>query len=46
MIIEKIKNSGNLVKCYIHDGYWVDIGSHEEYERASKDFDDIKYNYS
>ena len=36
-LIKKLINAGKKVKGYIHDGYWLDIGSPEDYARACED---------
>jgi len=31
-----------LVGSYLFDGYWLDIGRHEDYERAIAEFGELK----
>jgi len=40
-LINKLINNGENVNGYIFDGYWLDIGRHDDYERANKEFDEI-----
>lgn len=34
-LLEKKKRIGT----YVHDGYWLDIGRHDDYEKANEEFD-------
>ena len=34
---KKLIKNGENVNGYIHDGYWLDIGRPEDYERACAD---------
>jgi NDP-mannose synthase len=36
-LLLKIKAAGHRVSGYVHEGYWLDIGRPEDYERACKD---------
>lgn len=36
-LMEKIINKGMKIKTYMHHGYWMDIGSHSDFERALRD---------
>ncbi|MHA1143821.1 MAG: nucleotidyltransferase family protein [Candidatus Helarchaeota archaeon] len=40
-LILKLINSGEIVKGYKYDGYWLDIGRPDDYERAQEEFDTI-----
>jgi NDP-sugar pyrophosphorylase family protein len=33
--------AGEPVGSFLHDGYWLDIGRHDDYERATREFDEI-----
>jgi NDP-mannose synthase len=35
----KLKGAGHRVSAYVHDGYWLDIGRPEDYERACRDIE-------
>lgn len=37
-LVMKLLNSGERVRGYIHDGYWLDIGRPEDYEKACRDY--------
>ena len=40
-LIKKLISNGETVKGYVYDGYWLDIGRPDDYERASRDIDNI-----
>ena len=40
-LIKKLISRGETVKGYIYDGYWLDIGRPDDYERANKEIDKI-----
>ncbi len=40
-LIKKLINNGETVNGYIFDGYWLDIGRHDDFERANREIDDI-----
>ncbi len=42
-LIEDILKSGNKVFSYPLNGYWLDIGKHEDYEKAQKDIHNLKF---
>lgn len=42
-LMEALIKSGNKVISYPLAGYWLDIGRHEEYEKAQKDIKTIKF---
>ena len=37
-LIKELISNGETVKGYIYDGYWLDIGRPDDYERANEDF--------
>lgn len=40
-LINKLMKSGETVNGYIFDGYWLDIGRHDDFERANREIKDI-----
>jgi NDP-sugar pyrophosphorylase family protein len=40
-LIKELISNGETVKGYVYDGYWLDIGRPDDYERASRDIDKI-----
>lgn len=34
--------AGQKVRTHLHRGYWLDIGRHDDYERAQRDFDELR----
>jgi NDP-sugar pyrophosphorylase family protein len=40
-IIKELISNGETVKGYVYDGYWLDIGRSDDYERANKEIDEI-----
>lgn len=42
-LMEKLINEGKKVHSYPHRGYWLDIGKHEEYQKAQEDIKHIKF---
>ncbi len=40
-LIKKLIAKGERVNGYIYDGYWLDIGRPEDYEKANAEFDEI-----
>ena len=40
-LIKKLISNGETVKGYVYDGYWLDIGRPDDYERANRDIDKI-----
>ena len=39
--IENINKENKKISGYIHEGYWLDIGRPDDYEKACKDYKDI-----
>jgi len=39
--IKKLISNGETVKGYVYDGYWLDIGRPDDYERANKEIEEI-----
>jgi len=42
-LMEKLIKEGKKVVSYPLVGYWLDIGSHDEYQKAQKDIQQIKF---
>lgn len=42
-LMETLIKNGNKVISYPLAGYWLDIGRHEEYEKAQKDINSIRF---
>jgi NDP-sugar pyrophosphorylase family protein len=40
-LITKLISNGETVKSYVYDGYWLDIGRPDDYERANKEIEEI-----
>ena len=40
-LVTKLINNHETVNGYVFDDYWLDIGRHDDYERANKEFDEI-----
>lgn len=40
-LIRKLIKNDEKVNGYIYDGYWLDIGRHEDYQRANNEFGEI-----
>ena len=41
-LVKMLIQAGEHVNGYIHDGYWLDIGRPEDYERACSDYKKLK----
>jgi NDP-sugar pyrophosphorylase family protein len=41
-VIKTLIDNGERVGSYLFDGFWLDIGRHDDYERAILEFDQIK----
>jgi len=40
-LIKKMISNGETIKGYIYDGYWLDIGRTDDYEKANREIDKI-----
>jgi NDP-sugar pyrophosphorylase family protein len=40
-LVQALLAAGESVGSYAHDGYWLDIGRHDDYERAQRDADRV-----
>lgn len=43
-LIEKLISLNKIVRTYSFQGYWLDIGKHDDYEKAKEDFNNINFN--
>jgi NDP-mannose synthase len=41
-LVLKLIGAGEQVGSYVFDGYWLDIGRHDDYERAIAEYDELK----
>ena len=41
-LVNKLLKAGEKVSSFPFEGYWLDIGRHEDYAKAQKEFDGIK----
>jgi NDP-mannose synthase len=42
-LVLKLIEAGEPVGSYIYDGYWLDIGRHEDYEQALVEFEQLRH---
>ena len=40
-LIKELISNGETVKGYIYDGYWLDIGRPDDYERANREIEEV-----
>jgi NDP-mannose synthase len=40
-LVQALLGAGERVGSYAHDGYWLDIGRHDDYERAEREADEM-----
>ncbi|MDI6644189.1 MAG: sugar phosphate nucleotidyltransferase [Methanobacteriaceae archaeon] len=40
-LINQLISKGETVNGYVFDGYWLDIGRHDDYERANREFEKL-----
>ena len=40
-LIKKLISDGEIVNGYVYDGYWLDIGRPDDYERANREIEEI-----
>ena len=40
-LIKELISNGETVKGYVYDGYWLDIGRPDDYERANREIEEI-----
>jgi NDP-sugar pyrophosphorylase family protein len=41
-LVARLLGVGGQVGSYVYDGYWLDIGRHEDYEKAILEFEQVK----
>ena len=41
-LVLRLLKAGEQVGSYRFDGFWLDIGRHEDYEKAIREFDDVR----
>ena len=41
--MEKLIEDGKKVVSYPLSGYWLDVGKHEDFEKAQRDIEQIKF---
>jgi NDP-sugar pyrophosphorylase family protein len=41
-LVLRLLEAGEQVGSYVYEGYWRDIGRHEDYERAIEEYDELK----
>ena len=41
-LIKQLISNGETVKGYVYDGYWLDIGRPDDYERANREIEEIR----
>jgi NDP-sugar pyrophosphorylase family protein len=42
-LVERLLGAGRQVGSYLHEGYWLDIGRHDDYEKAIAEYADIEH---
>ena len=40
-LINRLISNGKTVNGYVFNGYWLDIGRHDDYERANHEFEEV-----
>ena len=40
-LIKRLISNGEIVKGYVYDGYWLDIGRPDDYEKANREIEEI-----
>jgi NDP-sugar pyrophosphorylase family protein len=41
-LVLRLLGAGERVGSYLYDGYWLDIGRHEDYEKAIVEFEQLR----
>ena len=44
-LVLRLLDAGEQVGSYLYDGYWLDIGRHEDYEKAITEFEQLKADF-
>ena len=42
-LVLRLIEAGEQVGSYLFEGFWLDIGRHEDYEQAIRDFDTVRH---
>jgi NDP-mannose synthase len=42
-LVLRLLEAGEQVGSYLYEGYWLDIGRHEDYEKAIMEYDELKH---
>jgi NDP-sugar pyrophosphorylase family protein len=42
-LVLRLLEAGEQVGAYQFEGFWLDIGRHEDYEKAIREFDDVRH---
>ncbi len=42
-LVLRLLGAGEAVGHYLYDGYWLDIGRHEDYEQAIREYEELKH---
>jgi NDP-mannose synthase len=40
-LVQRLLDDGRQVGSYLYDGYWLDIGRHDDYMKAVEDYDEV-----
>jgi NDP-sugar pyrophosphorylase family protein len=40
-LVQRLLDDGRRVGSYLYDGYWLDIGRHDDYQQAVEDYDQV-----
>lgn len=40
-LVQRLLDDGRPVGSYVYDGYWLDIGRHDDFEQAVRDYDSV-----
>ena len=40
-LVQRLLDDGRPVGSYVYDGYWLDIGRHDDYAQAVQDYDQV-----
>lgn len=41
-LVQRLIDAGEHVGSYLYEGFWLDIGRHEDYERAIEEYEELK----
>jgi NDP-mannose synthase len=42
-LVVRLLEEGQQVGSFLYDGYWLDIGRHEDYEKAIREYEQVKH---